>query len=34
MKISDEVLALSMTEDVNVKDSQSELGVNISLSKA
>jgi len=33
-KISDEVLALSMTEDASVKDSESELGVNISLSKA
>ena len=33
-KISDEVLALSMTEDSTISDTESELGVNISLSKA
>jgi isoleucyl-tRNA synthetase len=32
--ISDEVLALSMTEDSSVASSESELGVNIHLSKA
>jgi isoleucyl-tRNA synthetase len=32
--ISDEVLALSMTEDSAVPQSESELGVNIALSKA
>jgi isoleucyl-tRNA synthetase len=33
-KISDEVLALSMTEDSTISDTESELGVNISLRKA
>ena len=33
-KISEEVLALSMTEDSTIDDAESELGVNISLSKA
>jgi isoleucyl-tRNA synthetase len=32
--ISDEVLALSMTEDSTVSESESELGVNIALRKA